>query len=90
MEINFGSNRVGGLGVGYGMTDAAESKASSGLGATRNVDIRSADLDALRRSEPVADIPDDALVRDDALGQLVHAAFSLPPPPMPVFEGHGG
>ena len=28
------------------------------------------------------DVPDAALSRDDALGRLVNAAFSLPPPPM--------
>ena len=38
-------------------------------------------------SEPVAEIPDTALQRDDALGKLVSAAFNFPPPPMPVFGG---
>ena len=36
--------------------------------------------------EPVANIPDAALVRDDALGRLVGAAFNLPPPAMPDFS----
>lgn len=36
-------------------------------------------------AEPVAHVPADALVRDDALGRLVGEAFSLPPPPMPPF-----
>ena len=30
-------------------------------------------------------VPDSALRRDDPLGRLVSAAFSLPPPPMPAF-----
>ena len=30
-------------------------------------------------------VPESALRRDDALGRLFTAAFSLPPPPMPAF-----
>ena len=30
-------------------------------------------------------VPESALRRDDALGRLFSAAFSLPPPPMPAF-----
>ena len=30
-------------------------------------------------------VPDSALRRDDTLGRLFSAAFSLPAPPMPVF-----
>lgn len=33
-----------------------------------------------------AGIPDAALSRDDSLGALVNAAFSLPPPAMPDFS----
>ena len=32
-----------------------------------------------------AEITADALSRDDDLGKLVNAAFSLPAPPMPAF-----
>ena len=32
-----------------------------------------------------AAIPESALTRTDALGQLVASAFDLPPPPMPNF-----
>ena len=32
------------------------------------------------------DVPESALRRDDELGNLVNAAFSLPAPPMPKFE----
>ena len=34
-------------------------------------------------------VPDSALRRDDPLGRLVSAAFSLPPPPMPAFPDAG-
>lgn len=33
----------------------------------------------------VEEIPDSALRRDDDLGKLFSAAFTLPPPPMPAF-----
>ncbi len=36
-------------------------------------------------AEPVFDVPDSALSRDDALGKLVTAAFNFQPPPMPAF-----
>ena len=32
-----------------------------------------------------AAIPDEALLRDDDLGNVVNVAFNLPPPPMPDF-----
>ena len=35
--------------------------------------------------EAVEAVPESALRRDDALGRLFTAAFSLPPPPMPAF-----
>ena len=34
----------------------------------------------------IPEIPDEALTRDDALGQAVSKAFSLPAPPMPEFK----
>ena len=43
-------------------------------------------LAALASAEPVADVSDAALSRDDALGKLVSSAFNLPPPPMPAFS----
>lgn len=40
----------------------------------------------LASAEPVADVPDSALTRDDELGKLFSAAFSLPAPAMPDFS----
>ena len=37
--------------------------------------------------EAVEAVPESALRRDDALGRLFSAAFTLPPPPMPAFPG---
>ena len=42
--------------------------------------------DLLSGSEPVADVPESALTRDDDLGRLVASAFNLPPPAMPEFK----
>ena len=39
----------------------------------------------LASAEPVADVPEAALTRDDDLGKLMEKAFNLPPPPMPNF-----
>lgn len=62
-------------------TSAATANAgSSGLKTT---ELKKADFDALRGSEPVFEVPDSALSRDDDLGKLVKAAFNFPPPPMP-------
>ena len=51
---------------------------------TPNLEI-TAGVAGLESSEPVADVPVSALVRNDALGNLVNSAFNLPPPPMPAF-----
>ena len=42
-------------------------------------------VDGLATAEPIAEVPDEALVRDDTLGCLVNSAFNMPPPPMPSF-----
>ncbi len=41
--------------------------------------------DALTGPETTEEVPDSALRRDDALGRLFAAAFTLPAPPMPAF-----
>ena len=97
MEINLNSNGFGNVGMGRGMPEAtgagaaretANSAPASRLAALHvsspSSNVQSA---ALASAEPVADVPDAELVRDDALGQLVKAAFNLPPPPMPAFTG---
>ena len=44
---------------------------------------------AVASSEEVAgaEVPEEALVRNDPLGQLVATAFNLPPPPFPSLSG---
>ena len=61
----------------------AASQQSSALG------VRASEVDVLRQSEPVMDVPESALKRDDELGRLVNRAFNLPPPPMPDFAQLG-
>ena len=91
MEINLNSNGFGNVGIGRDMPGA------NAVGAgdePKNVGSKPVARDAvtftnaptgLASAEPVSDIPDAALVRDDALGRLVNSAFSFPPPPMPTF-----
>ena len=92
MEINLNSNGFGNVGMGRGMPEAtgagaARETAQASRLAALHVSSPSSDVQsaALASAEPVADVPDAELVRDDALGQLVKAAFNLPPPPMPAF-----
>lgn len=95
MEISLNSNGLGGIGMGRGMPDVRQTGAghetadASQVARRTSLQVSSPSADArtagLASSEPVADVPDEALSRDDALGRLVNAAFSLPPPPMPAF-----
>ncbi len=95
MEINLNSNGFGNIGMGRGMPEttgidagremAEASQASSGK--SLQVSTRSSNVQSVGRAsaEPVGEVPDAALSRDDDLGKLVNAAFNLPPPPMPSF-----
>ena len=88
MEINFGSGIGANFGIGREMTgdgavQAAGQEKSGGTGKA-NLTI-GRDSAAIALSEPVLDVPDAELSRTDRLGELVKAAFSLPPPPMPEF-----
>lgn len=94
MEININSNGFGNFGMGregLDMTridvkretlDASQASRLLSASSSFSSDARIADLSS---SEPVADVPDAVLSRDDALGRLVGEAFNLPPPPMPDF-----
>ena len=96
MEINLNSNGFGNIGMGRESFDATsvgagnETKGASGIDAGRGthdkVTFTRAQPSGIASSEPVADVPDAALDRDDALGKLMNAAFNLPPPPMPSFS----
>ena len=95
MEINLNSNGFGNIGMGRETFDATtigagnEAKGASGVNVGRGthdkVTFTRAQPSNVASSEPVADVPDAALDRDDALGKLMNAAFNLPPPPMPAF-----
>jgi len=91
MEISFNGNLgigretgdVRSLDSGRVANDAAKaSDFKSLLISSRSSQARPADLTA---AEPVSSVSDASLTRDDALGNLVKAAFNLPPPPMPAF-----
>lgn len=90
MEINLGK-LGGGIGVGREAleTKATEVKSADASAAARtaaNLSITDAKA-SVASGEPVGAVPESALRRDDDIGKLVSAAFSLPPPPMPDFSG---
>ena len=88
MEINLNSNGFSNIGVMREATnvtgiDAGQvSRPANFHVASSSLHVQSADLAS---SEPIMEIPDSALSRDDELGKLVSAAFNLPPPSMPNF-----
>jgi hypothetical protein len=95
MEINLNNNGFGNIGMGHEALDAKGIDAgnaatgASQVSNSKSLQISNLAPDAkaagLASSEPVTDVPDAALSRDDALGKLVLAAFNMPPPPMPAF-----
>ena len=87
MEINLDSSRISNIGAGYEMHDVGNVKQTGRETEPVNVNVRDAMCDTLQRSEPLSEVPDAALVRDDDLGKLVNAVFDLQPPPMPAFVG---
>ena len=85
MEINVNVNGFGNMGLGSVNADFGTAAKPHDVKASEALNVKSTAIDALRNSEPVAEVPDAALSRDDALGNLVKAAFNLPPPAMPAF-----
>ena len=88
MDINF--NNIG-IGNGaYGIGDQAKIDGVKTVGQmTVGQDIKLSGVqsfDVIRGSEPIAEVPDSALTRDDELGRLVSSAFNFPPPAMPEFK----
>lgn len=86
MEINLNGNNFG-IGRDFGaiQTQAASGKTEVAAKTASKIGVRTSELDVLKQSEPVMEVPESALVRDDDLGVLVGKAFNLPPPPMPDF-----
>ena len=88
MEINLNNRMSAELGVGRGMPDAqgvgAKNEASGSSRASRTQsEITISHAVASPEDIQAAAIPESALKRDDALGDLIGRAFNLPPPPMP-------
>ena len=90
MEVNVSKNAAN-WGVGRETVDvsAASTLASDARVSTATVRAPLTITQSAVSPEDIsaAAIPESALTRDDALGQLVASAFSLPPPPMPNFAG---
>ena len=97
MEITFSNNGFGGIGASHDSFDVkqpsvgreAVDAARISHSATLKVSSQPSNIQtaSLASAEPVLDIPDEALLRDDPLGKLVSSVFNLPPPPMPQFSG---
>ena len=88
MDINLNSIGIGNGAYGIGeQTKVDGVKVEGQKAGGQDVRLSMAhSFDVIRGSEPVAEVPDSALTRDDELGRLVSAAFSLPPPAMPEFR----
>ena len=85
MNINFSNIGIGAGAFGIGGQSKVEAQRSSAAGQDISLsEVKS--FDVLQGSEPLADVPADALLRDDKLGRIVSSAFNLPPPQMPDFE----
>ena len=93
MEINLNSGGFGNVGIGRespGAVGIGLGSEANGIGAkpgSRDSVTFASATTGLASAEPVAEVPEAALSRDDGLGRLVASAFSLPPPPMPSFAG---
>ena len=95
MEINLTNRMNTDLGIGRDSLSATTvnagretQEASRASRPTSGIDV-TARTDGLAAAEPVMDIPDAAIVRDDALGKFVNSVFNLPPPPMPPEIANG-
>lgn len=91
MEINIGNKFGGNMGVlpdtadtGIGSVSRTAADAAQGAQSAPNLTVGNSVAD-ISAAEPATAVPDSALTRDDALGNLVNSAFALPPPPMPPF-----
>lgn len=95
MNINFSNNFSGNIGVGRetigpkvdGASRAAQSPTTSGASRLASNLTIGEEPAGIASAEPVSEVPESALDRDDALGKLVNSAFCLPAPPMPNFAG---
>lgn len=89
MNVNFNGNNIGNFGMGRIATGAAQEAAPASVGQKasnlQSSSLQPSTLDTIQGSEPVTDVPDAELTRDDDLGKLVNSVFNLPPPPMPAF-----
>ena len=89
MEINLNSNIGSMKSIDAFQVDGQTAQVNRPETASKRqsaAEVRHSEFDPIKGSEPVADVEESALTRDDALGKLVNSAFSLPPPPMPAFQ----
>ena len=91
MEINLGNKFGGNMGVmpemsGTGVEDVRRTAAGESNASRSVSNLTFSDgISNLSSAEPIAEVSDEYLKRDDDLGKLINAAFNLPPPSMPDF-----
>ena len=87
MEVNFNSMATRHEPIGAGLTGAEVGAVNSSRAPQQKSSLKVSveACDRLSAAEPTANVPDSALSRNDDIGRLVNAAFSLPAPPMPQF-----
>ena len=90
MNINLSNIGIGTGTFGMGNQSNVEGKKVDGQNsaiAGQELQISEVNtLDVIQGSEPISEVPEAGLFRDDTLGKLVSSAFNLPPPPMPEFN----
>ena len=92
MEINLNNRMTAGIGAGSdmaGVQGADQAKGASDASRTARMTpgVTISRANASPEEIQAAAIPESALRRDDALGNLIGRAFNLPPPPMPSLVG---
>ena len=88
MEINLSRNagvRPETLGANVNNVAGEATETSRAVRPAANLAVTTR-AEGLAAAEPTAEVPEQELRRDDALGALVGAAFNLPPPPPPDFS----
>ena len=87
MDINLNNIGINGGMIGANNTvalgKAPDKPRADGVAASLTIGMRA---DGITSCEPVANVPDAELTRDDDLGKRVGLAFNLPPPAMPDFN----
>jgi len=85
MNINFNSIQANTTTAAQGVRDSFDAGQVQGkTESLSSYDLTISLAETAIEDIKAADVPPDALRRDDDIGRLVSMAFSLPPPPFPT------